>query len=217
MASKKLLRPLNPGYIVDDAAFQAAHDVNLAKQSYSYVVRACGNSVQMNFPHKYIAPYKIIAASNTWYDFTYTNATFGVPFHHQTQHVGVQAIIGLVTDSRAAFKLRLQAKTLVDAVATTTGASISMYPNETSQFYWWNTTYYQGNVANLKYPGDSWKVAHYRLVLKSITVPANRRILISPQVSMSALADLMIGLNSDPKVYIQSIYISDLLDTDVDA
>lgn len=215
----KRLRPLRPTQIVDDASFMGAHDTNLSRQTAAYALRACGNTAHYVYSSVYSAPKAYVSTLASWTDFEFLadyNVTFEVPWHHQRQHAAIGGQLRVATQSRGFASVRLQSDQLIDAVASTESSGINALPSEQSNVLGWNKT--TGNVAfaGEVYLGSSWRIMTYRLQLRAPTLPANRRIVVRPQIQMSGLAALFIGVVS-AKYYVESLALWDEPDPDTHA
>lgn len=181
-SSPERLEVFEPKSISYDAPWRGQNDLRMSRQTLCLAQRASAATVGIHFPTQARAPYTSIIAGDTWSDFSMVSgsesATFNVPMELTQGYSRVIAAIKIMSDSKYAFRMRLNTTTM--AGASSKDGFVS------KEFRVWQPL-----------AEDAWKFSSSGFAHDSIwqatarceiapTLPADRRVLVKPQIKLSA-------------------------------
>lgn len=197
-----------PNKVIErDGIFQASHDSDLSSATNTFFLRSCGNSAHMAWAYPSSAPVASITADNTWTAFDLGDSVpteLEIPWHLQESHLHIALFFRVFVVDTFKLKLRVSAKTLLDTVDTTTSTGVALDAAERPHGHYWEDYKADGKFRVRR-------LMSARIDIMSPSVPANRRIMLYPE--MQAVSGFSAGLflsAATIPAYIESLAIYDL-------
>lgn len=190
MTVDRIINPFADRGPQPDAPHSGGLDLALARETDALAFHGCGTSRSWvyifpgttyqagGFLSGECAPIAHVASAGSWVDLEAYAATAPAmfPWRFTEDHAAIEVSATLACMHEVRIGFRCQARTLVDAVATTTGSSSAYHCRESAAMALWQRSSQSSSDIN--------RVARFTSVIYAPAVPANRRIALVPQVAV---------------------------------
>ena len=204
--------PYVPREVTTAASASAAETAGMSRMTLGYGLRHCGNSSLVSFARVLTAYRTNLAAADTWYPFaTWGGASgeFGLPHLWSPGQSAIRCRLRILVKEALPVQVRVKCGTLIDACVTSYSTAIPV------------TGWERPKGADWEYADQLSDEPMTRLVATVTcdvvpdTPPANRTVLLTPQVSSLSDPDGTYGVMrylEGYRIYLESMSACDVLD-----